>query len=98
MSVVFTQKALDDLLAHDDRQIAIGSKLRASSLVLDGAERLANFPNWGPLVSDATLSARGFRKLLCSPYVAYYRVNDAGDVVVYRVFHQRQDYTRKTVE
>ncbi len=92
MSVVLAQKAMDDLIMFDDGLIAAGSSMRASLLVISAAEHLGSFPNWGPPVSDRALAARGFRKLLCRPYIAYYRVNEAGDVVIHRVFHQLEDY------
>lgn len=100
MKLELTPEAIDDLIAFDDACARYDAGALASDLVFASARALIEFPYWGPPASDMYLAQRGFRKLICSPYVAIYRVDGApGEeaVRIYRVFHQRSDYTRKPV-
>lgn len=100
MRVEFTPEAIDDLVSLDDGCLRYGAKELASDLVLTSARTLTEFPFWGPPASDAYLARRGFRKLICSPYVAIYRVDEKGGedtARIYRVFHQRSDYSKRPI-
>ncbi len=96
MNLELTPEAIDDLIQFDDACIRRGLATRASDLVLTSAQTLCKFPYWGPPATDNYLAQRGFRKLLCAPYIAIYRVDSTtnGEVVrIYRVFHQRSNYS-----
>ncbi len=100
MRLELTPEAIDDLVSLDDASLGYGAKELASDLVLSAAKTLAEFPYWGPPASDVYLARRGFRKLICSSYVAIYRVDEKDGAIavrIYRVFHQRSDYAKKIV-
>ncbi len=100
MKLELTPEAMDDLVSLDDACARYGASALASDVVLTSVCVLVDFPYWGPPASDAYLARRGFRKLICSPYIAIYRVDGAdGEEVVriYRVFHQRSGYAGKLV-
>lgn len=61
---------------------------------LDGVlEQLRLYPYMHPASQEARLARMGYRKALFGSYLALYRVEDE-QVMVMRIFHQRQDYAR----
>ena len=60
--------------------------------LLDTIDLLEETPLIGPLHHDPVLQSMGYRKLLCGQYVCIYRIVD-GIPIVYRVFHESQNYT-----
>ena len=72
----------------------VESARRITDKILDGIERLTEFPLMGPLHPDPELSILGYRKLvLTKTYVAVYRV--IGDVVyIYRIVNGATDYPK----
>jgi toxin ParE1/3/4 len=73
--LLYTQKALDDLaeivghIAEDDAQAAS----RFGGSLVAHVELLARFPHMGGLIRKRSL----VRKLLHSPFLAYYQVREA---------------------
>lgn len=59
--------------------------------ILDSTDLLEGMPYLGPIHHDPVLQAQGYRKLLCKPYVAVYKLIDE-QVYVYRIFRQTQNY------
>ncbi|MDP4095814.1 type II toxin-antitoxin system RelE/ParE family toxin [Paenibacillus sp. P96] len=56
---------------------------------------LAEFPNMGSVLSedDFVLIQRGYRFIVVSPYLVFYRIID-DTVVIHRILHGRRDYLR----
>ncbi len=59
--------------------------------ILNGLERLREFPDKGPLLSSVADVESGYRFLVCGSYIAFYRVEEAC-VSVDRVLYGRRDY------
>jgi len=62
----------------------------------DEISKLSEFPNMGSLLSDEeyTLIQRGYRFIIISPYIVFYRIiNNA--IIIHRILHERRDYLRE---
>lgn len=60
---------------------------------------IAEFPGIGSVLSedDYNLIQRGYRFIVVSPYLVFYRIVD-GDIIVHRILHGRRDYLRELFE
>jgi len=92
--VEFLQPALDDLeefvlyLAKD----SIDAALKMHDEIITQTKKLQTFPKLGREVPDRKMSESGFRMLIISPYIAFYRL--VGDVIyIYRVLHGMRNYS-----
>ena len=91
--VQFLQEALDDLeeivvyVAQNSRDAA----LRVHGEIMEKTGALSVFPRRGRLVPDAKMSASGYRMLIVTPYIAFYRIIDR-NVFIYRVIHGAVNY------
>ncbi|MCD4668964.1 MAG: type II toxin-antitoxin system RelE/ParE family toxin [Actinomycetia bacterium] len=65
----------------------------------DGISRLAEFPNMGSLLSEEeyTLIQRGYRFIIISPYIIFYRIIN-NTIIIHRILHERRDYLRELFE
>ncbi len=89
----FLPQAYEDLRKLDEYHVMNGGRAPfPSDAVLDKVALLETYPLSGPIHQDRVLASRDFRKLLAGRWAVIYRVEDDG-VVIYRVFHQRSDYT-----
>ncbi|WP_375540986.1 type II toxin-antitoxin system RelE/ParE family toxin [Paenibacillus tyrfis] len=53
------------------------------------------FPIWDLLSEDDyTLIQRGYRFIVVSPYLVFYRIIN-NEVIIYRILHSRRDYLRE---
>lgn len=88
------QSAWEDLAEIADYLVRVSGERVAEETtdeILDTIELLASTPLLGSLHHDPVLQRLGYRKLICGRYICVYRMVD--DVpVVYRVFHERQNY------
>lgn len=88
------QSAWEDLADIADYLVRVSGERVAEETtdeILDTIELLASTPLLGSLHHDSVLQRLGYRKLICGRYICVYRMVD--DVpVVYRVFHERQNY------
>lgn len=85
---------IDKIADFHLEKVGVESARRITDKILDGIERLTEFPLMGPLHPDPELSILGYRKLvLTRTYVAVYRV--IGDVVyIYRIVNGATDYPK----
>lgn len=85
---------IDKIADFHLEKVGVESARRITDTILDGIERLAEFPLMGPLHPDSELSVLGYRKLvLTKTYVAVYRV--IGDIVyIYRIVNGAIDYPK----
>ena len=89
----FLPQAYEDLRKLDEyHAMNSGRSPFPSDAVLDEVALLETYPLMGPIHQDRMLASRDFRKLLAGRWVVVYRAEGDG-VVVYRVFHQRSNYT-----
>ncbi|MCD1261130.1 type II toxin-antitoxin system RelE/ParE family toxin [Paenibacillus athensensis] len=58
--------------------------------------KLAEFPEMGSVLSedDYTLVQRGYRFIVVSPYLIFYRIIRS-NVIIHRILHGRRDYLRE---
>ncbi len=87
--------AYEDILNIADyriREVGPNSAEAITNRLLDTIDLLEETPLIGPLHHDPVLQSMGYRKLLCGHYVCIYRIVD-GAPIVYRVFHESQNYT-----
>ena len=84
-NIHYSAAALQDL---DDIWSYVARELQNVS----AAERLADYPEMGPVLSSiADVREEGYRFLVTGSYIAFYRVADGG-VYVDRVLYGRRDY------
>lgn len=62
--------------------------------ILDNIDLLENMPYLGPIHHDSVLQTKGYRKLVCSPYIVIYKIVD-GQVYIYRIFRETQNYIER---
>ena len=92
-NVRFLEVAVGDLeeivmyIAKDSKEDAT----KLYNLIIEKAKRLATFPNLGRQVPDKKICKIGFRMVIISSYIMFYRVIDE-DVVIYRILHGRRNY------
>ena len=92
-SVKFLQIALEDLeeiilyIAKDSLKEAI----KMHDEIVNKSKKLATFPKLGREVPDKKMRKMGFRMLVISSYIAFYRVRDK-EIYIYRVLHGRRNY------
>ena len=60
--------------------------------IMHSLRRLEDFPNSGSYVPDEELKKRGFRMVIASPYISFYRFIE-NTVFVYHVVHGARDYS-----
>lgn len=87
--------AYEDILNiadHRIREVGPNSAEAITNRLLDTIDLLEETPLIGPLHHDPALQSMGYRKLLCGQYVCIYRIVD-NIPIVYRVFHESQNYT-----
>jgi len=91
--VEFLQPALDDLeeivlyIAKD----SVTAALKMHDEIIAQSKKLEIFPKLGREVPDRKLSESGFRMLIISHYIAFYRVID-NVIYIYRVMHGARNY------
>lgn len=91
--VRFLRGALEDLeeiilyIANDSKEAA----LKMHDLITEKANDLAVFPKRGSLVPDKKITEMGFRMLVVSKYIAFYKIND-NYVYIHRVLHGGRNY------
>ncbi|MFB6365345.1 type II toxin-antitoxin system RelE/ParE family toxin [Paenibacillus elgii] len=96
--VRYTPAAVDDLdeifsyITQDNRQNA-ENMLEKLNREIGG---LADFPHLGSVLSedDYTLIQRGYRFIVVSPYLVFYRIIN-NEVIIHRILHGRRDYLRE---
>lgn len=93
--VRFLSRAVSDLVEIGE-YLAIEApeaKDRILGRIVDAAEGLAVFGERGPVARDPVLRARAFRSLRVHRYVLFYKLTPTS-VRVFRVLHERRDWTR----
>ena len=75
--------------------LAVGpiSAEKITDKLLDGMEKLGEYPLLGAEHSDPVLQEKGYRKLICGEYICVYRLID-DTVYIYRVVHGATDYPK----
>lgn len=75
--------------------LAVGpiSAEKITDKLLDGMEKLGEYPLLGAEHSDPVLQEKGYRKLICGEYICVYRLID-DTVYIYRVVHGATDYLK----
>lgn len=91
----YTQQAVDDMDAIFD-YIAIANRDAAAKLLRafdESISRLAETPYIGSALpaNETAMIANGYRYLVVSPYMIFYRVSDH-EVRIGRILHSRQDW------
>lgn len=90
----FLQPALEDLeeivlyIAKDSKDAA----LKMHDEIVAQAKKLKSFPKLGREVPDRKMGESGFRMLIISPYIAFYRLI-GNDIYIYRVLHGMRNYS-----
>lgn len=91
--VEYLQTALDDLeeivlyIAKDSVQEA----LKMHDEIINKSNKLSTFPKLGREVPDKKIRRLGFRMLVISSYIAFYRIIDK-KIYIYRVLHGKRNY------
>jgi len=92
--VRFLKSALDDMdeiiayIAGDSKEAAVS----IHDELMEKAKKLERFPKMGQLVSEEKMRLQGYRFIVCSAYLIFYReINET--IFVYRVLHGRRDYS-----
>lgn len=91
--VEYLQTALDDLeeivlyIAKDSVQEAI----KMHDEIINKSNKLSTFPKLGREVPDKKIRRLGFRMLVISSYIAFYRIIDK-KIYIYRVLHGKRNY------
>lgn len=76
------------------KNVGVDSARHIAETILDGVEKLAEFPLMGPIHPDQELAALGYRKLvLTKTYVTVYRMIDS-TVYIYRIVNGTTDYPK----
>ena len=64
-------------------------------LIIERIEILRSMPNCCPLVRDAQLRLRGYRKLIVKSYIVFYVVKDEDKTVqIHRIIYGRRQYEK----
>lgn len=82
---------IDSIFAYISRaNKQVAGKLR--SRIYEDIKMLADFPELGPVIpeEDAPSAQRGYRRIVVSPYMIFYRVLE-DHIVIARVLHGRQN-------
>lgn len=96
--IKYTPAAVDDMdeifsyISQDNVEAAESMLNRLN----DSISGLSDFPNRGAVLSEDEyfLIQRGYRFIVVSPYVVFYRIiNDT--LVIHRILHGRRDYLRE---
>lgn len=92
-SVEFLQTALDDL---EEIVLYIAKDSKANALkfhdeMIDKINRLKTFPKLGREVPDKKIKKLGYRLLVISSYLVFYRVINQ-NIYIYRIFHGMRNY------
>ena len=92
-NVRFLKEALDDL---EEIVLYISQHNKTAALamhdkILEKASGLETFPKRGRLLPDTKMRQAGYRALVVSPYLIFYRVLGQ-DVFIYRVIHGATNY------
>lgn len=91
----YTQEAADDLdiifdyITEDNREAATGMLTKIENVIL----KLSANPRLGTALStdDYSLVATGYRRILVTPYMVFYRIAE-NCIIVGRILHTRQDW------
>lgn len=91
----YTRAAIDDLdsifdyIDEGNRDAAVRMLNRLEQAIL----RLAENPRLGAVLptNDRSLVSPGYRRLVVSPYLVFYRIGEE-EIMVARVLHARQDW------
>ncbi len=89
----FLQPALEDI-EEIILYIAKDSKIDALKMheeIIEKSNKISSFPKLGRKVPDEKMSKMGFRMLLVSSYIVFYRVID-NKIYIYRVLHGARNY------
>ena len=93
--VKFLRPALDDLeeivlyIAKDSTAAA----LKMHDEIITQSKKLETFPKLGREVPGRKMNESGYRMLMISPYIAFYRVIDDA-IYIYRVLHGARNFPR----
>jgi toxin ParE1/3/4 len=96
--IKYTPAAIDDM--DEIFSYISQDNLHNAEIMLDKLNSLigslSDFPNMGSVLSDDdyTLIKRGYRFIVISPYLVFYRIVD-NDVIIHRILHGRRDYLRE---
>ena len=93
----YTQQAADDMDAIFD-YVVLENRSAAVDLLRafdESISRLADMPYLGVALpeEDASMIVGGYRYLVVSPYLIFYRVHER-EVRIGRILHSRQDWLR----
>lgn len=86
--------AWDDLQEIFD-YISINNPKAAKNIlkkIMDSLRRLEQFPNSGSYAPDIELKKYGFRMIISSPYISFYRLVD-NKVFIYHIVHGSKNYS-----
>lgn len=91
--VRFLQPALDDLeeIVLYIVQDSVTDVLKMHDKIIEQSKKLETFSKLGREVPDRKMKENGFRMLIISPYIAFYKVID-NEIYIYRVLHATRDY------
>lgn len=92
--VEFLPTAWDDLQEIFDYILVDSPKAAADILerIMNSLSQLEQFPNSGPYAPDKELKKYGFRMVIATPYISFYRFID-GKVIVYHIIHGARRYS-----
>ncbi|WP_418791919.1 type II toxin-antitoxin system RelE/ParE family toxin [Phosphitispora sp. TUW77] len=97
-NVKYTPAAVDDMdeifsYISEDNATAAESLLNKLNAEVS---KLADFPNMGSVLSEEefTLINRGYRFIVVSPYLVFYRIIK-DNIVIHRILHSRRNYIRE---
>jgi len=92
--VEFLPSAWDDLQEIFDYILIDSPKAAENTLerIMNSLRQLEQFPNSGSYAPDKELKKYGFRMVIASPYISFYRFVD-GKVFVYHIIHGARRYS-----
>jgi toxin ParE1/3/4 len=95
--IVYAPAAIDDI--DEIFSYISDDNVTAAEMMLDrldkGIRNLEHFPNIGSVLSedDFTLVRSGYRFIVISPYLVFYKIT-GDNVVIHRILHGHRDYLR----
>lgn len=95
--ILYSKTALDDfdeIFSYIAKDNVISAEVLLKRFD-ESIQKLNNFPNLGSILSEDefTLISSGYRFLVVSPYLVFYRILE-DSVIIHRILHGRRDYLR----
>ncbi|OMF18851.1 addiction module toxin RelE [Paenibacillus sp. FSL H8-0548] len=86
---------MDEIFSYITKENAFAAESMLRKLD-ESISKLVDFPNMGSVLSDDdySLLQRGYRFIVVSPYLVFYRIVD-DSIIIYRILHGRRDYLRE---